>query len=101
MIINMRFSEKPLVKLLYIKAQSADPAPPLGTVLGNLGASANVFCTNFNQATLNLPKYFLLKTTIYIHPNRSITFTFDLPSTSYILTLLTFELTIKVRLVDR
>lgn len=97
----MRFSEEQVVKKMFIKAQCADPAPPLGTVLGNLGASANTFCTNFNQATSNLPKYFLLKTTIYLHPNKSMTFTFDSPSTSYILALLTFELTVKVRRVDR
>lgn len=31
-------------KKIFIRAQSADPSPPLGTVLGNLGVQTSNFC---------------------------------------------------------
>lgn len=62
------------VKKIYLRAQSADPAPPLGTVLGNLGVNTNTFCTAFNLFTKQLPAYFSLKVTIYIFENRTTLF---------------------------
>lgn len=98
-------SVKPLVpkyiKKIFIHAQSADPSPPLGTVLGNLGVTTSNFCTSFNLFTKQLPVYFLLKVTISIFENKSTTFTVDLPSTGYFLSLLKFNHIIKVRVFDR
>lgn len=98
-------SVKPLapkyIKKIFIRAQSADPSPPLGTVLGNLGVTTSTFCTSFNLFTKQLPLYFLLKVTISIFENKSTTFTVDLPSTGYFLTLLKFDHVIKVRVFDR
>jgi ribosomal protein L11 len=96
MIIN-----REIVKKIYIYAQSAEPVPPLGTILSNLGADTKIFCTQFNNKTLELPTYLLLKTTITIATNKSTSFTIDLPSTTSILTLLQFEKIIKVRVYDR
>jgi ribosomal protein L11 len=98
-------SVKPLapkyIKKIFIRAQSADPSPPLGTVLGNLGVTTSNFCTSFNLFTKQLPLYFLLKVTISIFENKSTSFTVDLPSTGYFLTLLKFDHVIKVRVFDR
>jgi ribosomal protein L11 len=32
------------IKKIFIRAASADPSPPLGTVLGNLGVQTTLFC---------------------------------------------------------
>jgi large subunit ribosomal protein L11 len=93
--------EAKFIKTIYIYSQGADPSPPLGTVLGNLGVNTSVFCTNFNQFTKNIPNYFLLKVKINIFDNRSTSFSIDLPSTGYILSLLKFDRTIKIRVNDR
>lgn len=89
------------IKRIYIQSSSADPAPPLGTVLGNIGADARIFCTQSNLRTSELPTYFSLKTTIYIYENKSMNFVIDLPSISYFLNLLRFDKIIKVRVLDR
>jgi len=89
------------LKQLFIRARSADPSPPLGTVLGNLGVNTVSFCTAFNLFTNNLPEYFLLKVKISIFENRSFTFVISLPTVGYLLSLLKYETTIKVKVVDR
>lgn len=89
------------IKKIYLRAQSADPAPPLGTVLGNLGVNTNTFCTSFNLYTKNLSSYFSLKVIIYIFENRTATFIVNLPSIGFILNLLKFNKVIKVRVYDR
>ena len=89
------------IKKIYLQSNSADPSPPLGTILGNIGANAGTFCTQFNLRTQNLPTYFSLKTTIYIYDNKNMNFTIDLPSTSYFLNLLKFDKLIIVRMSDR
>jgi len=78
-------------KQLFIRAGSADPAPPLGTVLGNLGVNTTLFCQTFNTFSVALPSYFILKVTILIFDNKSTTFTVAAPSTGQILNLLKFE----------
>jgi len=89
------------IKKIFIRAQSADPSPPLGTVLGNLGVQTTGFCNSFNLFTKTLPVYFLLKTTIHIFDNKSTTFTVDLPSVGYFLSLLKFEKLVKIKIFDK
>lgn len=89
------------IKKIYLRAQSADPAPPLGTILGNLGVNTNTFCTSFNLYTKGLPSYFSLKVTIFIYENRTASFIVQLPSIGFILSLLKFNKIIKVRVHDR
>jgi len=94
--------DKSLVKYtkkLYVLSQGAEPSPPLGTVLGNLGVNTNTFCTSFNTFTKNLPSYLSLKVTIYILENRATSFVVQLPSVGYILGLLKFKKSIKLRSV--
>jgi len=78
-------------KQIYIRAGAADPAPPLGTVLGNLGVNTSLFCQGFNAFSAAIPSYFVLKVTILIFENKSTIFTVDAPSTGQILNLLKFE----------
>lgn len=78
---------------LYIKAGNAEPGPPLGTVLGNLGVNSSKFCKDFNTYTEKLPNYLKLKVTIIIFENRTFEFKVNFPSTTSLLALLKFERT--------
>jgi large subunit ribosomal protein L11 len=88
--------EKPNLRLvLYIRSNSAKSGPPLGTTLGNIGVNTVKFCKEFNEFTKDLPNYFLLKVTILISENKNFTFSVDLPSIGFIISLLKKEETIK------
>lgn len=78
---------------LFVKAGAAEPGPPLGTVLGNLGVNASKFCKDFNAFTSDLPNYIYLKVKVVISISRTYEFSVDLPSTSFIISLLKFEKT--------
>lgn len=68
------------IKKIYILSQKADPAPPLGTVLGNLGVNTSNSCTQFNAYTKNLPTYFKLSVLINIFENRNFEFFISPPA---------------------
>jgi len=89
------------IKKSFLMARNAEPAPPLGTILGNLGVNTVKFCEEFNNITKNLPNYFQVKTTISIYENRSFKFLVNMPSTGFFLNLLKFEKVIKIRIHDR
>jgi len=59
---------------IYIKSQSAEATPPLGTVLGNLGVNAIKFCKDFNEETKDLPSYFVVGVRIHIFESRNYKF---------------------------
>ena len=73
---------------LFIKAQSAESGPPLGTILGNLGVNTVKFCKDFNEFTKDLPNYFKLYVNIFINENKSFTYNVKLPPVGYLLFLL-------------
>lgn len=100
-MLALKIQDAKHIKTIFIQSQSADPSPPLGTVLGNLGVNTVLFCTNFNLFTKNIPSYFRLRVNIFIYENRSTSFLVNLPSTGFILGLLKFEKTIKVKVFDR
>jgi ribosomal protein L11 len=77
---------------LFIYAQSAEPVPPLGTILGNLGINSTKFCKEFNEFTQNLPNYFKLPVTIFVEKNKNYTFHVKKPQLGYILSLLRQEI---------
>lgn len=54
---------KKIVSILsfYLKTQGASVAPPLSTVLGNLGLNTKKFCDEFNTMTKDLPEFMLIK----------------------------------------
>lgn len=85
---------------LFIRSQSAESGPPLGTVLGNLGLNAVKFCKEFNDFTKELPSYFLLKVKILILEDRSYNFSVFLPTTGFILMFVKFQLLTKKPVKD-
>jgi large subunit ribosomal protein L11 len=80
---------------LYIKAGQAESGPPLGTILGNIGVQTIKFCKEFNEFTKELPSYFILKVKILILENKNFSFTVEMPSIGYIISLLKKEEKIK------
>jgi large subunit ribosomal protein L11 len=76
---------------IYILAQGADSAPPLGTVLGNMGVNSINFCKDFNTETADLPNYLTLSVKILVFSNKSYKFIIQgLPLTP-LLALIGFE----------
>jgi len=81
--------------VLYIKAGQAESGPPLGTILGNIGVQTVKFCKEFNEFTKDLPTYFTLKVKIIIPENKNFTFSVEMPSIGFIISLLKKEEKIK------
>lgn len=81
--------------ILYIKAGQAESGPPLGTILGNIGVQTVKFCKEFNDYTKELPSYFLLKVKILITENKNFSFSIEMPSIGFIISLLKKEEKIK------
>ena len=79
--------DKTTIKI-YLYSQTAEPGPPLGTVLGNLGLNTVKFCKEFNEFTKDLPNYFKLAVIIEIFENKSYNFSVGLPSTGFIISQL-------------
>jgi large subunit ribosomal protein L11 len=80
---------------IYIRANSAQNGPPLGTILGNIGVNTVKFCKEFNDYTKDLPDYFRLKVNIIVTENKNFTFTTYLPSIGFLIFLLKKEEEIK------
>lgn len=88
--------ENTVIKLvIYIRANGAESGPPLGTTLGNIGVNTIKFCKEFNDFTKELPNYFMLRVSITIAENKAFTFTVDLPSVGFLISLLKKEETLK------
>jgi large subunit ribosomal protein L11 len=85
-----------IIKLtIYLKANGAESGPPLGTTLGNIGVNTIKFCKEFNEATKDLPNYFMLRVSIIVAENKGFTFTTDLPSIGFLIFLLKKEEVLK------
>ena len=80
---------------IFLRAQMAESGPPLGTILGNLGINTIKFCKEFNDFTQDLPSYFLLKVTILILEDKSISFTVKLPTIGSLIGLLKFDIKVE------
>jgi ribosomal protein L11 len=89
------------IKKCFLMSQKAEPIPPLGTILGNIGVNTIKFCEEFNTYTKNLPNYFLVKVTLNIYENRSFVFNIKNPSTGFLLNLLKIEKTIQILVHNR
>lgn len=81
---------------MYLRAQSAESGPPLGTVLGNMGLNAAKFVKDFNDYTKELPAYFQLQVDIHVNEDKSFEFKVHLPAVGYLLGLLRKERTTTV-----
>jgi large subunit ribosomal protein L11 len=86
------------IKKCFIISSKAEAAPPLGTILGNIGVNTIKFCDEFNLYTKNLPSYFLLKVIIFIYENKTIKFNINKPSVGFLLNILKFEKKIKIKI---
>jgi hypothetical protein len=84
----MTSKEIKFIVVCNIYAGNAETAPPLGTILGNLGVNTVKFCKEFNDFTCELPVYIKLEVTILIQENKNFSFTTILGSTGYLISLL-------------
>jgi len=73
---------------IILNSQGAEAAPPLGTVLGNLGINAIKFSKEFNEFTKDLPTYFRVRVIIFVYENKNIKYEIKAPTTGCILSLL-------------
>lgn len=90
-----------LIKTIYIRSQNAEAAPPLGTILGNVGVNTVKFCDEFNKNTILLPSFLIVKVKINISANKTFTFNIISLSITYMLKLLKFKKIIKINFYDR
>ncbi|BBL76581.1 50S ribosomal protein L11 [Methylomagnum ishizawai] len=59
---------------LQVKAQEANPSPPIGPALGQRGVNIMEFCKSFNAATQGVEKGLPLPVVITVYSDRSFTF---------------------------
>ncbi|MCD6283958.1 50S ribosomal protein L11 [bacterium] len=69
---------------LQIKAGEANPAPPIGPILGQYGLNISDFCNKFNQATKD-KKGDVIPVEIYVYEDRTFDFKLKTPPASYLL----------------
>ena len=69
---------------LQIEAGKANPAPPVGTVLGPAGINLQDFCTKYNEATREKMGD-VLPVEISIYEDRSFDFVIKTPPTAFLL----------------
>ena len=69
---------------LQLPAGAANPAPPVGTVLGPQGINIQDFCKQFNEATKDM-KGDIVPAEITIYDDRSFTFTLKTPPAASLL----------------
>jgi len=81
---------------IILHSQGAEAAPPLGTVLGNLGVNAVKFSKEFNEFTSELPKYFKIRVLITVYENKTVTFKTKMPTTGFILSSLRDNILMKL-----
>jgi len=80
-----------IVKIVYVRSQSAEATPPLGTILGNVGVNTVKFCDEFNKFTLTLPSYMVVKVKIDISDNKTFKFYIQSLSLTFVINLLKFK----------
>ena len=69
---------------LQIQAGKANPAPPVGTVLGPLGINLQEFCTKYNDATRDKMGD-IVPVEISVYDDRSFDFVIKTPPTSFLI----------------
>ena len=79
---------KPVKKLikLQINAGKANPAPPIGTVLGPTGVNMQDFCSQFNEKTKD-QMGMIIPCEISIYEDRTFSFILKSPPASFLIKL--------------
>lgn len=70
---------------LQVKAQEANPSPPVGPALGQHGVNIMEFCKAFNAQTQSMEKGLPLPVIITVYSDRSFTFIIKTPPASFLL----------------
>jgi large subunit ribosomal protein L11 len=70
---------------LQVKAQEANPSPPVGPALGQHGVNIMEFCKAFNAQTQNTEKGLPIPVVITVYNDRSFTFVMKTPPASILL----------------
>jgi large subunit ribosomal protein L11 len=70
---------------LQVKAQEANPSPPVGPALGQHGVNIMEFCKSFNAQTQKLEKGMPIPVVITVYSDRSFTFITKTPPASILL----------------
>ena len=70
---------------LQVKAQEANPSPPVGPALGQHGVNIMEFCKAFNAQTQSIEKGLPIPVVITVYADRSFTFIMKTPPASILL----------------
>ena len=70
---------------LQVKAQEANPSPPVGPALGQHGVNIMEFCKAFNAQTQSIEKGLPIPVVITVYNDRSFTFIMKTPPASILL----------------
>ena len=70
---------------LQVKAQEANPSPPVGPALGQHGVNIMEFCKAFNAKTQGMEKGMPIPVVITVYSDRSFTFVTKTPPASVLL----------------
>ena len=70
---------------LQVKAQEANPSPPVGPALGQHGVNIMEFCKAFNAQTQSVEKGLPVPVVITVYTDRSFTFVMKTPPASILL----------------
>jgi len=70
---------------LQVKAQEANPSPPVGPALGQHGVNIMEFCKAFNAQTQSVEKGMPVPVVITVYSDRSFTFVMKTPPASILL----------------
>ena len=70
---------------LQVKAQEANPSPPVGPALGQHGVNIMEFCKAFNAQTQSTEKGLPIPVVITVYSDRSFTFVMKTPPASILL----------------
>ncbi len=70
---------------LQVKAQEANPSPPVGPALGQHGVNIMEFCKAFNAQTQSVEKGLPIPVVITVYSDRSFTFVMKTPPASILL----------------
>ncbi|MGX7576971.1 50S ribosomal protein L11 [Candidatus Vidania fulgoroideorum] len=69
---------------LLLKAQTASPKPPIGSILGQKGVNVLEFCKNFNILTKNIEIGTVVTTIISIKKDKSFSIFIKKPTLSFL-----------------